>query len=58
MLKFLDYFEDYGVSKKDFVFVFVLFLGPQLWLMEVSRLGVELELQLPASTTAHGNTRS
>ena len=34
--------------------VFVLFccLGLHLWLMEVPRLGVELQLQLPAYTTA------
>ena len=36
-----------------FVFVFVFcFLGPHLQHMEVPRLGVELELQLPAYTTA------
>ena len=33
-----------------------LFLGPHLWLMEVPRLEVESELQLPAYVTAHGNT--
>ena len=36
-------------------FLFVLgflFLRPHLWHMEVPRLGVELELQLPAYTTA------
>ena len=37
-----------------FVCLFV-FLGPHPWHMEVPRLGVELELQLPAYTTAHGN---
>jgi len=31
---------------------FFSFLGPQLWHMEVPRLGAELELQLPAYTTA------
>ena len=30
---------------------FCLFLGPLLWHMELPRLGVELELQLPAYTT-------
>ena len=38
-----------------FVLVFVgffYFLGPHLWHMEVPRLGVESELQLPAHTTA------
>ena len=29
-----------------------LFLGPHLQCMEVPRLGIELELQLPAYTTA------
>ena len=41
-----------------FVFVFVLLLGPHLQHMEVPRLGVESELQLPAYTTAHGTTGS
>ena len=35
-----------------FVFVFVCFLGLHLQHMGVPRLGVELELQLPAYTTA------
>ena len=30
----------------------IIFLGPHLRHMEVPRLGVELELQLPAYTTA------
>ena len=33
-------------------FFFFFFLGPHLWHMEVPRLGVKLELQLPAYTTA------
>jgi len=33
-------------------FIFYFFLGPHLRDMEVSRLGVKLELQLPAYTTA------
>ena len=56
-----------------FFFLFVCFLGPHLRHMEISRLGVELELQLLAYTTAakcgiqavssaytttHGNARS
>ena len=55
------------------IFVFLPFLGPLLRHMEVPRLGVESELQLPAYTapqqrrirassatytTAHGNARS
>ena len=39
-------------------FVCVCFLGPHPWHMEVPRLGVKLELQLPAYTTAHGNAGS
>ena len=31
---------------------FLVFLGPHPWHMEVPRLGAELELQLPAYTTA------
>ena len=34
------------------VCLFFVFLGPHLWHMEVPRPGVELELQLPAYTTA------
>ena len=34
------------------LFYFIVFLGPHLQHMEVSRLGVDLELQLPAFTTA------
>ena len=34
------------------IFFFFCFLGPHLWHMEVPRLGVELELQLPAYTIA------
>ena len=33
-------------------FFFFFFLWPQLWHMEVSGLGVKLELQLPAYATA------
>ena len=32
-------------------FFFFYFLGPHSWHMEVPRLGVDLELQLPAHTT-------
>ena len=35
-----------------FVLFFFVFLGPHLWHLEVPRLGVESELQLPACTTA------
>ena len=39
--------------------LFVCFLGPHLWHVEVPRLGVELELQLPTGLHhSHGNTRS
>ena len=34
------------------LFFFFCFLGLHLWHMEVPRLGVELELQLPAYSTA------
>ena len=38
--------------------IFYFFLWPHLWHMEVLRLGVKLELQLPpyATGTATGNT--
>ena len=35
-----------------YLFIYFFFLGPHLQHMEVSRLGVESELQLPAYTTA------
>ena len=35
-----------------FCFLFFGFLGPNLWHMEVPRLGVKSELQLPATATA------
>ena len=35
-----------------FSFCFFVFLGPHLQHMEVRRLGVKLELQLPSYTTA------
>ena len=38
--------------KGFFFFLSSVFLGPHLWYMEVPRLGVELELQLLAYTTA------
>ena len=41
-----------------FVVVVFFFLGPHPWHVEVPRLGVESELQLPTYTTAHGNVRS
>ena len=39
-------------------FYFLLFFKLYLWHMEVSRLGVKLELQLLAYATAHSNARS
>ena len=43
-------------------FIFVGFLGPRLWHMEVPRLGVESELQLPPTNSSlhhiHSNARS
>ena len=35
-----------------FGFLFACFLGSHLWRMETPRLGVKLDLQLPAYTTA------
>ena len=35
-----------------FILYYFCFLGLHLWHMEVSRLGVKLELQLPAYSTA------
>ena len=35
-----------------YFFIYVLFLGPHLWHMEVPRLGVKSEFLLPVCTTA------
>ena len=40
------------VERVSFFFFFFDFLGPYLWHMEVPRLGVKSDLQLPAYTTA------
>ena len=45
-------------QKKKSLFSFFSFLGLHLRHMEVPRLGIKSELQLPAYTTAHGNARS
>ena len=42
---------DFGVSWFYFIYLFI-FLGLHPWHMEVPRLGIELELQLPAYTTS------
>ena len=41
-----------NLQKFFFFFFFLVFLGPHLQHMEVPRLGVEVELQLPAYATA------
>ena len=41
-----------------FFFFFLVFLGPHQQHMEVRRLGIKSELQIPAYTTAHDNARS
>ena len=46
-----------GLLKKGQSFFPFCFLGPHLWHMEVPRLGVEWELQLPAYTTATTGTQ-
>ena len=45
---FLKVFE----REEYLFFFFFFFLGPHLWHMEVPRVGVESELQLPAYATA------
>ena len=47
MLSF-DHFYKLFLSFYLFIYLFICFLGPCLWHMEVPRLGVELELQLLA----------
>ena len=47
------------LTNSFFVFCFsFFFLRPHSWHMEIPRLGLELELQLLAYVTAHGNARS
>ena len=41
-----------------FVFVVVVVVLPHLWHIEVLRLGVKSEMQLPAYPTVHGNAIS
>ena len=52
--KFLDASQRPTVQIDVFIFIFyfVLFLRPHLQYMEVPGLGIELDLQLPAYTTA------
>ena len=42
----------YLLLTDDFFFFFCFILGLPLWHMEVPRLGVKLEIKLPAYTTA------
>ena len=35
-----------------YIYIYIFFLGPHLWHMEITRLGVQSELQLLAYTTA------
>ena len=54
MVMFLLLIMLLSISIKDilnFFFSFFGFLGPHPWHMEVPRLGVKLELQLPACAT-------
>ena len=38
--------------REEVIDISICFLGPHVWHVEVPRLGVEWELQLPAYTTA------
>ena len=58
--KNLNYYNDLRLTdtaciifKVLFYFILYCFLGPHLWHMEVPRLGVKLELQLPATPQQH-----
>ena len=44
------------ITERIFFFFFFCFLGPHPQHMEVPRLGVELEMQLPAYATATATT--
>ena len=41
-----------------FSFLFLVFVGPHLRHMEIPRLGVESELQLPSQSQSHSNAGS
>ena len=56
LLKFLSH-RRYNSKRKEtnfwlFIYYYYYFLGPHLQHMEVPRLGIESELELPAYTTA------
>ena len=44
--------QKYSSNEQEFVFFFCFFFGAHPWRMEVPRLGVQLQLQLLAYTTA------
>ena len=44
--------KENDASEGNNLFIIFIFLGPHLWHMEVPRLEVQLELQLPAYATA------
>ena len=46
------YGKQYRGSLKNYLFIYLVFLGLHPWHMKVPGLGVQLELQLPAYTTA------
>ena len=58
VLTFIPFIDEEIYSWSPNLQFFFCLLGTQPWHMEVPRLGVELELQLPGYTTAHGNARS
>ena len=62
MLWVLEQKKKKKLRQTPFIFTlfyfFPVFLGPHLWHMEVPKLGVKSELQLPAYTAACGNAGS
>ena len=58
MLKIINSKISLKKKKEDYFFFAFSFLEPHLRHIEVSRLRVKLERQLPAYATAWGDTRS
>ena len=52
VIKYIEYIGNILITICYYLFLFFSFLGPHLWHMEVPRLGVESELQLPGSAKA------
>ena len=58
VIQLYSFLSDNRQFTQEYLFIYLFmffFLGPHPWHMEILRLGVELELQLPTYTTAISN---